>query len=61
MNAVIKAINDYYRIELSEKLKEIDSRLGVNVNMSTIVRAQDKLFSLTKNILKMIVMHFILL
>ena len=48
-NAIVKAIDDHHRVELKEELKEIDSRLCVSVNMSDIVRSQDKLFSLTRN------------
>ena len=48
-NAIVKAIDDHHRLELKEELKEIDSRLRVTVNISAIVRSQDKLFSLTRN------------
>ena len=51
-NAVIKVIDNNFRLELFEDSRAIDSRLRVKMNMNDIFRSQDRLFSLTRNCTK---------
>ena len=57
-NVVIKVIDNRFRLKLSEDLRALDSHLRVKINMNDIVMSQDKLFSLTRNYLKVHVCAF---
>ena len=48
-NAVMKVIDNHFRLEISGDSIVIDSRLRVKINMNDVIRSQDKLFSLTRN------------